>query len=120
LKIVFKKRDGGSGGERDVARLHIAGAEVRDGAGLIARHVGHAWVAGGEEYLRLECSGQVRVVFIDEPRRVQYGPYEDFSSVNGIVFADHLVLAHLDTKSERWYVIADGSEWRAFEVEPVS
>jgi hypothetical protein len=122
VKIVFKERDGASGGERTVARLHFRAAELREGRDgpLIARHVGHAWVVSGAEYLRLDCEGPVRVRFADEQgaSSAQYGPYSHFSSVNGIVFADHLVLAHLDTKSERWYVISDGGEWAAFSVDP--
>ena len=124
MNIAFKQRDGASGGERAVARLHFHASELREGRDgpLIARHVGHAWVVSGVEYLRLDCAGAVRITFSDEHggSSAQYGPYGHFSSVNGIVFADHLVLAHLDTRSERWYVISDGGEWPMFSVDPVS
>lgn len=120
--MVFKKRDGASGGEAGVARLYFAGHELREGRDgrLIASHIGHAWVLGGEEYLRLDCEGRVKVLFADAQGapRAEHGPYDHFSSVNGIIFADHLVLAHLDTKSDRWYVVGDGSEWPALLVEP--
>ena len=123
MKLSFEKREGGRSAPREVASLHFASRELREGAQgtLIARHVGHYWVVAGEEHLRLDCSGPLRIVFVAEaPRRSAYGPHEHFSCVYGIAFADTLVIAHLDAASQRWFVIADGTEWPSWLIEPVS
>lgn len=122
MHIRFQTREGASSAALEVAELHFASRELREGkAGrLISRHPGHYWLVQNREYLRLDCEGPLKLVFEEGGRRSESGPYAHFSCVDGVAFSDRVVIAHLDAASGRWFGIADGVEWPGFSVFPVS
>jgi hypothetical protein len=88
---------------------------------LLARHVDHRWVlAEGGSFSRLKCSSPVVVRFHSacEPGSKSFGPYESFSVVDGIAFANHHVVAFCDRQPQDWYSYDTGSHWEALVVEP--
>lgn len=96
--------------------IRFDGDTVRDAAkrALIGRHVQHQWEVAGERYFRLECSSRVRVHF-EQPREGTssrpFGPYERFSAVDGIAYADERVFAFVDSNVGDWFCYNDGQHW---------
>lgn len=88
----------------------------------IAEHVEHRWtLADGSAYSRLQCSAPVRVRFqstAEEPSKA-LGPFESFSSVDGVAYGNHRVLAFCDRQLGDWYSYDIGRHWKAMHVEPV-
>ena len=88
---------------------------------VIAEHVDHRWARpDGSAYSRLRCSAPVQVHFHsvkDEPSK-KLGPFESFSSVDGVAYANHRVLAFCDRDLQDWYSYDIGSHWKVMSVEP--
>ena len=124
MLLTFSKMDSSARPVGSFRTLRFEGELLREspGAPLIARHQGHRWKLGGEEFLRLDCDGPVTLMFFDglvhESKR--FGPYSHFSSVNCIGYADHHVFCHLDTTTKRWFLRADESEWASLVIQDAS
>lgn len=78
----------------------------------IALHREHQWEIDGERYFRLDSTTRVRVEFeTANTRSRRFGPYQNFSAIDGIAYADQRVLAFLDEKLGDWYCYNDGKHW---------
>src|SRR5688500_584563 len=81
-------------------RLRFEGERlVAEPGGAIAKHVEHEWhLTTGGTYTRLECLVPVEIHFSSDGnlRSHRLGPYGDFSSIDGVAFADRQVFAVVD------------------------
>jgi hypothetical protein len=79
---------------------------------VLGRDVNHRWITPGGEFLRLDIAARLRVYFEGGGRVSKtYGPFEHFSSADGIAYADRQVLAFADQASEQWFVIPEDARW---------
>ena len=91
---------------------------------LVARHTNHQWEIGGERYFRLDTTSAVKIHFEMPNRRSsesdhrsrEYGPYQRFSSVDGIAYVDGRVFAFIDARLRDWFSYADGRHWAVMVV----
>ena len=91
--------------------------------GLLAKHVDHQWeLTTGRRYSRLEGVHRLEVCFEshngNSSRTV--GPFDSFSAVDGILYADFHIIAFCDEQNKDWYSYDLGSHWKAVVVRPVS
>jgi hypothetical protein len=92
--------------------------EAASGA-ILACHRNHQWEIGGERYFRLDSTSSVKIHFESVSRRAftpdessrRYGPYQQFSSVDGIAYVDGRVFAFIDGKVGDWFSYDDGRHW---------
>jgi hypothetical protein len=84
----------------------------------------HQWeIAQGPRYSRLECYSPCRVRFEPrdpaqrEPRNV--GPFSTLSSVDGICYGDHRILAFCDDQLKDWYSFDFGQHYGRMVVVPL-
>jgi hypothetical protein len=97
--------------------------EASSGA-ILAHHRDHQWEIGGERYFRLDSTSAVKIHFESVSRRAfapdessrRYGPYQEFSSVDGIAYVDGRVFAFIDAKVGDWFSYDDGRHWSAMVV----
>jgi hypothetical protein len=88
------------------------------GGGRLARHADHAWHVDGRRFLRLECEDPVTIRFEDAGRSSElYGPFTNFSSTDGICYADHEVFAHFDEDTRCWFSHRDRTWWPVISVQ---
>ena len=124
MNLRFERKQGAPRTIDGVRSLYLARSELKEGAQgrLLARHMEHHWNVNGEEYLRLDCDARLQIVFLDKHGSVRLvaGPFSHFSSIDGIAFGDHEVLAHFDTGRQVWYVLNQEVEWPILAVEPVA
>jgi hypothetical protein len=83
--------------------------------------VDHRWaLRDGRHFSRMQCSSPVRVRFRSraELESKKLGPFESFSSVDGVAYANHRELAFCDAQLHDWYSYDIGSHWKALIVEP--
>ena len=123
LVIEFAKPGGTAVRLGPVSHLRFEGEElIAGGSGeVLARRVDHRWVlAEGGSFSRLQCNSPVVVRFhsASEPGSKSFGPYESFSAVDGVAFANHHVVAFCDREPQDWYSYDTGSHWEALVVEP--
>ena len=88
---------------------------------VIAKHVGHHWeLTQGGSFSRLECNSRVQVHFFATKhlQSKKLGPFESFSSIDGIAYADRRVIAVCDRQLQDWYSLDVGSHWKVVVVEP--
>ena len=80
---------------------------------LIAMHRDHQWDVEGERYFRLDCTTRVRIHFekVSHAQSRSFGPFQSFSSVDGITYADNRVFAFVDQKAGDWFCYDDGRHW---------
>jgi len=120
LQVVFKKADGGTTTLGPLRILRFDAEELREveRGPLLAKHEGRSWTLRGEAFLRLDCDGPLVVRFLDDSGASSqpFGPFNHFSSVDGIAYADHQVFCAL-TDGKRWHLRKDHSEWRTLIVE---
>jgi hypothetical protein len=90
------------------------------GGPVIAKHEDHAWMVEGERYMRLDCGCRVKIHFerVDGSVSKTYGPYESFSFVDGIAYADREVFAFADRTIVDWYCKQDEHHWPLMIIEP--
>lgn len=96
--------------------------ETAHGAPL-AVHRDHQWEVGGERYFRLDATTRVHCHFERLTQAAQsrrFGPYEQFSAVDGIAYADDRVFAFVDTKVGDWFCYEDGLHWQVMVVTDAS
>lgn len=95
---------------------------VAEPGGVIANHADHRWhVSSGGAYSRLECSARVTLRFC-ATKHLQsrdFGPFEHFSSIDGVAYAARRIFAFCDRQLQDWYSYELGSHWKTLIVEPV-
>ena len=84
---------------------------------VVARHRDHQWDFEGERYFRLDSTSRVRIHFERErpyPHAASsrnFGPFDRFSAVDGIVYTDNRVFAFVDGKVGDCFCYEDGKHW---------
>jgi hypothetical protein len=105
--------------------IRLDGETVRDRVSreVIATSREHQWAVGDERYFRLDCTARVRIYFerLREGRTSrEFGPYQRFSAVDGIVYTDDRVFAFVDAKAGDWFCYNDGQHWPVMIVTDAS
>jgi hypothetical protein len=104
------------------ARIRLEGEVMREvpGGPVIAKHADHAWIVDGERYTRLDCDCRVKVHFerVDGTKSKKFGPFSNFSFVDGIAYADREVFAFADRAMVDWYCHADDHHWPLMIIDP--
>lgn len=88
---------------------------------VVAKHSDQRWVlARGGSFSRLECNTRVLVHFCaaNHSQSRKLGPFDSFSSIDGVAYADRSLIAFCDRQLQDWYSLDIGSHWRAMVVEP--
>jgi hypothetical protein len=117
LTLRFSTASGASMTRGPHPGIRLEGEVIRAEGGdpVIARHVDHAWVVDGARYLRLDidCDATITAHFerVDGSRSKTYGPYETFSFVDGVAYANGEIFAFADRSIVDWYSHADGAHW---------
>ena len=84
---------------------------------VLARDVNHRWVTPQGEYLRLDVAARLTIHFERGGEKTQtFGPYEHFSSNDGIAYADRKVLAFADHTNKQWFVVPEDARWAVLVV----
>jgi hypothetical protein len=89
---------------------------------VLARHVRHQWEVEGLSYYRLDCTARVTVRFHgrrSHPSRA-FGAFDRFSAVDGLVYTDNKVFAHLDEPAAAWLCYDLGEHWPVMVVAEVA
>lgn len=126
LSFVHPSKPPKSIGPFSVIRLD-AEALFDSSDNVLARHRDHQWVIGEERYFRLDATAKVRIHFergLHESRAMSksrdFGPFERFSSVDGIAYTDDRVFAFADPKIGDWFCYDDGRHWALMVVTDVT
>lgn len=124
LKTTFANARGDAVHVGPFSRLIFDGQELKDGdRKLVARHVEHRWqLPDGSRYSRLECYVPCEVLFQARDRRDaggrQAGPFSTLSSVDGVLYGDHRILAFCDNQLNDWYSFDFGQHYACMVVVP--
>jgi hypothetical protein len=101
--------------------LSADGMRADAGGALLAPYRNHQWEVEGLDYFRLDCTDRVTVHFQRaRERSSQHGPFERFSAVNGLAYADDRVIAFLDNKVDEWLYYDTGYHWPVIIVNQVT
>jgi len=128
LNVVFSFIHAGKTGTTrgPFSALRLDAETLRDAmtGALVARHRDHQWEIGGERYFRLDTTSAVKIHFEMPSRRSsgsdhtsrEYGPYQQFSSVDGIAYVEGRVFAFIDNKVGDWFSYGEGRHWAVMVV----
>ena len=84
---------------------------------VLARDVNHRWITAQGEFLRLDVIGPLNVHFEGGGERSKvFGPYEHFSSADGISYVDRAVFAFADHTNKQWFVVPADARWAVMVV----
>ena len=89
--------------------------------GLMAKHADHRWeLTAGQRYSRLESVRRLQVCFEshDGNNSKTLGPFDSFSAVDGILYADFHIIAFCDEQNKDWYSYDLASHWKAVVIRP--
>jgi hypothetical protein len=79
---------------------------------VLARDVNHRWITAQGEFQRLDVEARIKIHFEDNGELTEkFGPYQHFSSADGISYADRKVLAFADHTAKKWYVVPKDGRW---------
>jgi hypothetical protein len=102
----------------------LQGETMREDVGgtIIAVHEKDRWQVDGRKFLRVDCACRVRIdcLRVDGKRSKHFGPFESFSCMDGIAYANHEVFAFADRSIGDWYCHADGQHWAILVIEATS
>ena len=92
LTLKFSSQDGRQATVGPLQQAYFQGETLseRPGAPPLAQHVEHSWIVGGQRYSRIDCECRVTLTFCsgDGERIESCGPFEHFSTIDGVAFAD--------------------------------
>jgi hypothetical protein len=94
--------------------VHLSSEGMREEKknSLIAAYKHHQWAIDGQQYFRVDCTDRVDIHFERaQERSSRYGPFERFSTVNGLAYGDDKVVAILDIKVSEWLYYDSGHHW---------
>jgi hypothetical protein len=107
--------------------VRLDASTVRNAANdeVLAVHREHQWEVEGVRYHRVDSSARVRIHFERSSREPpassrRFGPFDRFSAVDGIAYADDRVFAALDGSARDWFCYEDGRRWRVMVVTDAS
>jgi hypothetical protein len=89
----------------------------------VAIHRDHQWHVGTEKYFRLDTTTRVHCHFerlTQNEGSKRFGPFEQFSAIDGIAYVDDRVFAFVDTKIGDWFCYEDGHHWEVMVVSDAS
>lgn len=123
LSFVHFRKEPKTVGPLEAVRLDgEALYDARSGK-VLARHREHQWEVEGQRYFRLDASTPVRIHFERvaqqgplPSRSREFGPFERFSSVDGIAYTDERVFAFVDARIGDWFCYDDGRHWSVMVV----
>jgi hypothetical protein len=122
LVVEFANPRGASRQLGPYDRLRFEGETlVAEPGGVIAKHVDHEWqLTAGGAYTRLDCNAPVKVYFSSRKSLQSHmmGPFQIFSSIDGVAYADREVFAFVDRQNADWYSHKLGTHWKTLIVEP--
>jgi hypothetical protein len=124
LKVTFANARGDAVHRGPFTRLIFDGRELKDGdKQLLATHVAHTWeLPNGARYSRFECYVPCSIWFetptnADKKSR-KAGPFSTLSALDGVMNADHRVLAFCDEELNDWYALDFGQHYQCMVVVP--
>jgi len=76
------------------------------------------WRVGERKFFRLDCTARVTIRFDCSADLVArtFGPFGQFSCVNGVAYTDNAVFAFVDQKTREWFCYDDGHRWPVMAV----
>src|SRR6478735_8596137 len=123
ISVVFSNPVGPSYSLGPLKQLHLRGRELRefrDGP-VLANDDAYRWtVKDGGKYSRFDCDKECSVTLArdrDQARKT-YGPFQGFSSLNGLKFVDHQLFCLYDETMKDWYGYQSGEHWDEITVVP--
>ena len=79
---------------------------------VLARDVNHRWITPQGEFLRLDVAARLTIHFEGGGEKSKvFGPFEHFSSSDGIAYADRKVFAFADHANKQWFVVPLDGRW---------
>jgi hypothetical protein len=112
LRLCFRAFDNRAGGDvsAEAFTLHQGNLEAWPEGRLVARHVENQWQVNGQLFVRFECGPGATCLFETEDRVVErYGPFEDLSCVDGVLWAGSDAVAAL--KNGEWASMVTKRAW---------
>jgi len=84
---------------------------------LLARHRHNRWMMGdeAEPYVRLNIVGPL-VVVGPGPAAKQLGPYQKFSTFDGVAYVENRVFGFWDTALRDWYIVDAAAHWAELRI----
>jgi len=121
ITLVFSGTDGQTLKRGPYQSFCLQGETMREHAGgpLIAVHESHQWRVEGRRFSRVDCDCGVKITLhrLDGKHSKDFGPFENFSCMDGIAYANHEVFAFADRSIGDWYCHADGLHWGILVIE---
>ncbi len=122
MRIVFSAVHGArpskTFGPLRVLRFDRTGLRETATGPVVALRREHQWELEGQRYFRVDTTSRVRIEFETANTRSRgFGPFQNFSAIAGIAYADQRVLAFLDERLGDWYCYNDGKHWAVMLVK---
>lgn len=97
-------------GSHETLVLTFDELQLPDGK-LLARFRHNRWLhaKGNDPFVRLDIAGPLEIRRDAQTR--PYGPYEDFSTFDGVGYVDRRVFAFADLQHRDWYVHDAAEHW---------
>ncbi len=123
IQLVFSGATGPTLKMGPFASFCLQGETMREaiGAPAFAVHREHQWRIDHQSYSRVDCDCRVKMHLtrVDGLASQDYGPFESFSCMDGVAYANHELFAFADRSIGDWYCHADGRHWAIIVVEAV-
>ena len=93
--------------------LHRVNGDKR----MLAIHRHNRWMAerDADPFVRLHIVGPL-VVVAPRPETKQLGPYQKFSTFDGVGYVEERVFAFWDVTQRDWYVLDAAAHWRELKI----
>lgn len=122
ISVVFSNPVGPSHTAGPFKQLYMRGRALREFADgpILAADNNYRWIVNGARYSRFDCDTQCTVTLArdKDKARKTYGPYPNFSSLNGLKFVDHQLFCVYDETMKDWYGYQSGEHWDELIVVP--
>ena len=84
---------------------------------LLAKHRHNRWLPDHdhEAYVRLQIVGPL-VVVAPGPEARKLGPYQKFSTFDGVAYVEDRVFGFWDLTHSDWYVVDAAAHWRQLQI----
>ena len=104
------------------AAVRLEGELMRepDGGPVIASHLPNGWSVDGKDYLRVDTTTPVIVLWAGAPAGGTPGTTGHFSSVDGVAYIDRRILAFVDRERNDWYLQRQGYHTPVLVLQPHS
>lgn len=94
--------------------LRLVDDDLYEGEGekrLLARHRHNRWMKADdpEPFVRLEIAGPLLAY---GPADMKLGPYQHFSTFDGVLYVENRVFGFWDAQHKDWYIVDAGEHWK--------